>query len=155
MLKDRAWIASHIPHQGSMCLLDGVLEWDALGVQCVSGAHRRSDNPLRSRGRLAAACGIEFAAQAMAVHRALIEPGLSRGRSVGYLASVRSVELYVGRLDDVADDLIASAQRLGADDSTVLYQFTLRGGDRLLIEGRAAIVLNPPALVAGLRMSPL
>jgi predicted hotdog family 3-hydroxylacyl-ACP dehydratase len=26
---DHAWIAAHIPHSGSMCLLDQVVEWDA------------------------------------------------------------------------------------------------------------------------------
>ncbi|HAJ12631.1 MAG TPA: 3-hydroxylacyl-ACP dehydratase, partial [Comamonadaceae bacterium] len=26
---DHRWIAAHIPHQGSMCLLDEVLTWDA------------------------------------------------------------------------------------------------------------------------------
>ena len=78
----------------------------------------------------------------MAVHGALLEPQIHRGRQAGYLASARSVELYVGRLDDVADDLIASAERLGSDSSTVLYHFSLYGGDRLLVEGRATIVLN-------------
>lgn len=145
MLRDHAWIESHIPHKGTMCLLDSVLDWDSAQVRCVSGAHRSRDNPLRSRGRLAAACGIEFAAQAMAVHGALLDPGLHFERRVGYLASVRNVELCVGRLDDIADDLVASAVQLGADSSTVLYRFSLHGGERLLIEGRATIVLNPKA----------
>ena len=26
---DHAWIPAHIPHSGSMCLLDEVAEWDA------------------------------------------------------------------------------------------------------------------------------
>ena len=144
MLKDRAWIARHIPHQGTMCLLDGVLDWDSTRVRCLTTAHRSSDNPLRSRGRLSAVCGIEIAAQAMAVHGALLQPGAQHGPAAGYLASVRSVNLYVGWLDDVADDLIAGAERLGGDAATVLYRFSIHGGHRLLVEGRAAIVLNPP-----------
>jgi len=150
MLKDRAWIARHIPHQGTMCLLDGVLGWDAHRVQCVSGAHRSLDNPLRARGRLGAVCGIEFVAQAMAVHGALIAPTRHVARRVGYLAAVRGVEIYVARLDDIEDDLIAIADRQGGDETTVLYSFSLSAGDRRLLAGRATVVINPAAFGAGL-----
>ena len=151
MLRDHSWIARHIPHQGAMCLLDGVLDWDPNRIRCVTGAHRSSANPLRSRGRLAAACGIEFAAQAMAVHGALVESGVHLEPRVGHLVSVRGVELYVGRLDDIADDLIASAERLGGDRSTVLYRFSLHAAGHLLIQGRTTIVLNAMALTAYLQ----
>jgi predicted hotdog family 3-hydroxylacyl-ACP dehydratase len=149
MLKDRAWIAAHIPHHGAMCLLDGVLEWDVGGARCVSRAHRDPRNPLRARGQLSAVCGIEFAAQAMAVHGALIAPPAAAEPRVGYLAAVRGVEISVARLDDIQDDLIASAERLGGNEATVLYQFTLAAGGRTLLAGRATIVINP-ALAAGL-----
>lgn len=128
-----------------MCLLDGVLDWDSTRVRCLTGAHRSSDNPLRSRGRLSAVCGIEIAAQAVAVHAALLRPDGVHERAAGYLASVREVELYVGWLDDIAGDLIAGAERLGGDAFAVLYRFWIHGGQRLLIEGRATIVLNPPS----------
>jgi predicted hotdog family 3-hydroxylacyl-ACP dehydratase len=148
VLKDRAWIARHIPHRGTMCLLDGVLHWDAGGVRCVSRAHRSLDNPLRARGRLDAVCGIEFAAQAMAVHGALVAPVLHLESRVGYLAAVRSVEIYVARLDDIEDDLIATADRQGGDTTAVLYAFSLSAGGRRLLAGRATAVINPAALGA-------
>src|SRR2546430_15076222 len=69
---DRQWIEQHIPHKGRMCLLDEVLSWDAARIRCRSATHRSPDNPLRLHGRLGAACGIEYAAQAMAVHGALV-----------------------------------------------------------------------------------
>ena len=147
MLKDHAWIARHVPHQGSMCLLDQVLEWDARRVRCLSRAHRSMQNPLRAHGRLGAVCGIEFAAQAMAVHGALLAPDLQLGRRAGYLASVRGVTLYAARLDDLEDDLIATAELLGGDETTVLYQFSLSAAGRPLVSGRATIVLNPGALM--------
>jgi predicted hotdog family 3-hydroxylacyl-ACP dehydratase len=153
VLKDRAWIAAHVPHHGSMCLLDQVLDWDARRVRCLSRAHRSSDNPLRAHGRLGAVCGIEFAAQAMAVHGALLAPDLHLERRVGYLASVRGVALHAPRLDDLEADLIAVAERLGGDESTVLYQFSLSAADRLLVSGRATIVLNPAAFAAGLTLA--
>jgi predicted hotdog family 3-hydroxylacyl-ACP dehydratase len=143
VLKDRDWIVRHIPHRGRMCLLDGVLDWSASGVRCVSRLHRSPDNPLRAHGRLGAVCGIEFAAQAMAVHGALIAPALHLERRIGYLAAVRSAELYVARLDDIDDELVAAADRQGGDTTTVLYSFSLSAGGRRLLAGRATVVINP------------
>src|ERR1039457_3105823 len=150
MLRDHAWIARHIPHQGTMCLLDQVLDWDVSRVRCLSRAHRSMENPLRAHERLGAACGIEFAAQAMAVHGALLAPEpdpVSRG---GYLVSVRSVALHVARLDDIEEDLVVAADRLGGDDTTVLYQFSLSAGSRILLTGRAAILTNRPEAATAL-----
>ena len=113
MLVDRHWIENHIPHQGGMCLLDEVLAWDAVRIRCRSATHRAANNPLRAHGRLGAACGIEYAAQAMAVHGALIAVNASvsqRSAVAGYLASVRNVALHVDRLDDLETELVASAR---------------------------------------------
>ena len=75
MFMNRAWIEERIPHHGRMCLLDEVIEWDAQHIRCRSATHRDPDNPLRSHGRLGIACGIEYAAQAMALHGALAAHG--------------------------------------------------------------------------------
>lgn len=138
---DHSAIAARIPHQGSMCLLDAVLDWSPETIRCRATSHRDADNPLRADGRLGAACGIEYAAQAMAVHGALIAGHAVRPRQ-GYLASVRSVELFVTRLDDIADDLDLVAERLSGDDNNVLYQFTVSAAGRDLLRGRAAVILD-------------
>jgi predicted hotdog family 3-hydroxylacyl-ACP dehydratase len=145
---DRQWLADHIPHHGNMCLLDTILQWDAATICCGSNTHRAADNPLRAHGRLGAACGIEYAAQAMAAHAALragtgTGTGSSGGRpSSGFLISARALELHVTRLDDVAAALQIEAQRLGADRTTALYEFSLRAERRLLLAGRATVVLG-------------
>src|ERR1700730_12216010 len=107
---DRQWIEQHIPHKGRMCLLDEVLSWDATRIRCRRPTHRSADNPLRLYGRIRAACGIEYAAQAMAVHGALVAASAplastvstsvrgSIGSTVGYLASVRNASLHGARL---------------------------------------------------------
>jgi predicted hotdog family 3-hydroxylacyl-ACP dehydratase len=149
---DRAWIGSHIPHQGSMCLLDEVLEWDAHRIHCRSGTHRDPGNPLRANARLGAACGIEYAAQAMAVHGALVGAGPAASAEVapppprsGYIASVRAVSLLVSRLDDLPSDLLSTAERVHSDSATALYVFSLSSAERLLLKGRATIVfINGP-----------
>ena len=128
-----------------MCLLDTVTEWDSQRIRCAASSHRRADNPLRAHGRLGAACGIEYAAQAMAAHGALLATADSAPRA-GYLASVRGVDLQVARLDDIAADLSVEAERLSGDDNTILYGFNVAAGERLLLSGRAIVVLDAAKL---------
>lgn len=141
MQLDHAWIASRIPHQGAMCLLHDVQEWNFERLLCIATSHNTIDNPLRARGKLAAACGIEYAAQAMAVHGALIAEGAQQRQ--GYLASVRGVTLHVARLDDIADRLTIEVVRFSGDDNTILYDFSIRANQKMLLEGRAAVFMQP------------
>ena len=137
---DRVAIAARIPHQGSMCLLDAVLAWDSGQIHCRASSHRQPDNPLRAAARLGVACGIEYAAQAMAVHGALLAPAGAPPRP-GYLASVRSVQLAVDRLDDLPQDLDIVAERLSGDEYNILYHFRVEHAGDLLLSGRAAVML--------------
>lgn len=141
MMPDHAWLLAHIPHQGTMCLLDAVTGWDAQHIRCTASSHRHADNPLRAHDRLGVACGIEYAAQAMAAHGALLAASTARPRA-GYLASMRSVTLRVERLDDITDDLQIDAERLSGNDNTILYGFTVSAAGRQLLNGRAAVLLD-------------
>ena len=148
---NREQIAQRIPHQGSMCLLDSVLAWDRDSIRCQTRTHLAQNHPLRAHGRLGAACGVEYAAQAMAVHGALVAESLvgsDAGHSPprpGYLAGVRSVTLQIERLDTVAGPLTVSAQRITGDAHAVLYSFTVQSGEQTLLSGRAMVVLDAAA----------
>lgn len=142
---DHAAIAARIPHQGTMCLLDAVLDWSATTISCRALSHTDPANPLRAAGRLGAANGIEYAAQAMAVHGALLAPADAPPRQ-GYLTSVRSVTLQVARLDDLPGELNVTAERLSGDSNHILYQFAVSHAGRCLLEGRAAVVLDADLL---------
>jgi predicted hotdog family 3-hydroxylacyl-ACP dehydratase len=167
MRLDRAWIEAHIPHQGRMCLLDEVIAWNAERISCRSATHRAADHPLRAHGRLGIACGVEYAAQAMAVHAALtagaavtadLMPGATAPASsgprlgvaaapsarpaAGFLASVRGLQLFASRLDDVQGDLICGAVRVAGDRGTALYEFDVRSETERLLSGRATVVLD-------------
>jgi predicted hotdog family 3-hydroxylacyl-ACP dehydratase len=163
---NRAWIESRIPHRGRMCLLDEVIAWSAERVSCRSSTHREADNPLRAYGRLGIACGIEYAAQAMAVHGALVAPASSSTAAgspmagspaaawaaPGFLAAVRGVRFHSLRLDDVQGDLICDAVRMAGDATTALYEFELRSDAALLLRGRATVVFDAglgPSLAPG------
>jgi predicted hotdog family 3-hydroxylacyl-ACP dehydratase len=165
MRLNRAWIESRIPHHGRMCLLDEVIAWSAERISCRSGTHRDTDNPLRAFGRLGIACGIEYAAQAMAVHGALVAGGDEAAReaatcadfghgaplaeapapgapTAGFLAAVRNVRFHASRLDDVQGDLICDAVRMAGDAATALYEFELRSQETRLLTGRATVVFD-------------
>jgi predicted hotdog family 3-hydroxylacyl-ACP dehydratase len=142
---NRRWIAAHIPHQGSMCLLENVLEWSEQRIACEALSHADPANPLRAGERLGAAVGVEYAAQAMAVHGALLAQS-DAAPTQGYLTSVRGLALHVDRLDDLAGPLRITAERLSGDMRLILYQFHIHHGERCLIEGRVSVVLDAQAL---------
>lgn len=144
LLPDHAWIAARIPHQGSMCLLDAVLHWDADTIHCRATSHTGRMNPLRAQDTLGIANGIEYAAQAMAVHGALLA-GRDTAPGAGYLTSVRDVRWQVPRLDTLQGPLQVHAQRLSGDSNTILYSFHLEADGRTVLSGRASVMLDASA----------
>lgn len=136
MILDRAGIARLIPHGGAMCLLHEVLDATRDAIRCRAVNHRDPSHPLRLEARLPAVCGIEYAAQAMAVHGAI------QGGSAwtGVLAALRDVRLHVARLDDLADDILVAAHRLSSGGAGLIYEFEIRAGELELLHGRATVV---------------
>ncbi|HEY8540406.1 MAG TPA: hypothetical protein VIL28_16200 [Steroidobacteraceae bacterium] len=135
-------LAALIPHAGSMCLLDAIEEWTAEWIRCTSTTHRSTANPLRRDGALSALHLVEYAAQAMAVHGALLA---NSGSQPGMLGVLRNVRLYIDRIDDLPEPLIITASRRLARNDGLIYDFAveLRGSSkRLLSEGRISVVLQ-------------
>ncbi len=141
----RNWIAARIPHQGQMCLLSRVVSASPEGLTCAADSHLAPDNPMILNGCLGAACGIEYAAQAMALHGALMADQRSAERSkMGFLVSVRSVSLHVSRLDDVAAELTVSVLCEADNGDHCVYGFSLSAAGKPLLHGRALVMLNAP-----------
>jgi predicted hotdog family 3-hydroxylacyl-ACP dehydratase len=139
---DREQILKMIPHAGAMCLLDGVLSWDEVSVRCLSRRYRDDDNPMRrANGALGTACGVEIAAQAMAVHGRLISENKG-APSRGYLVSLRDVQLRTGRLDAVEGDLVVEAERLMGDANGATYRFVLAVQGVELLNGRVTVLFE-------------
>ena len=136
------WIAARIPHSGDMCLLHSVKAWSASHIHCDANSHRQLNNPLRLQNQLSSVCGVEYAAQAMAVHGALIAPTDNTNPRVGYLVSIRNTQIEVPRLDDIQFDLQIHAQCLSASEHNLMYEFKIMADQHLLLSGRAAVVLN-------------
>ena len=144
-LMDRAAIAALIPHAGAMCLLDGVLDWNATSLCGVSRRFADADNPLlRPDGTLGAASGIEIAAQAMALHARLLA-GQGEKPAQGMLASLRNVRLATRQINKAAGELLIEAQLLLGDHTGATYRFALYQAGETLISGRATVLLRVPA----------
>ena len=137
---ERAAIELLIPHAGEMCLLDRVLEWTSHSLICSSRSHLAASNPLREGGRLGAACGVEYAAQAMALHGGLTSES-SGMPGIGYLLTLRDLQMTVERLDDITGDLMIEVEKLSSVETQVSYRFEIIGGGEILLRGRAMVVL--------------
>jgi predicted hotdog family 3-hydroxylacyl-ACP dehydratase len=138
-----AEIAKLIPHHGDMCLLAGMQHYDEQSIRCTATSHRSPTNPLRENGILHAACGIEYAAQAMAVHGVLLAGQTDKPPRGGRLAGVRQVQMHVHRLDDIPEDLTVFVQYAMGDENTMVYEFSVDASEQNLLKGKATIVLIP------------
>jgi predicted hotdog family 3-hydroxylacyl-ACP dehydratase len=134
-------IAQLLPHSGRMCLLEGVLEWDAERICCVGRDHRDSRNPLRVGERFHATSAIEYAAQAMAAHGGLTGRTAGRPRA-GYLVSLREITCQQIFLDDLEGELTVEAEHMLEDSGHALYRFTVRIGMVEAVTGRAMVILD-------------
>ncbi len=141
---DHAGIARLIPHSGSMCLLARLDAWDPQQIRCSATSHRDANNPLRTASGLLAPCAIEYAAQAMALHGALIGHAAGTSASPGFLASARGVQLHRLRLDDLPGPLQVEAVRQAGDAQQILYSFRVTHAGDVVADGRATVVLNTP-----------
>ena len=140
-------IAARIPHSGPMCLLDRVVSWNSEAILCEANNHRDTDHPLARDGALDTMAAIEYAAQAMAVHGALIaenSASIAHGGSppMGYLASVREVVCAIPFLHQLTACLRIEATRIAGEETRVLYEFQVSAGDQMCAQGRAAVVLD-------------
>jgi predicted hotdog family 3-hydroxylacyl-ACP dehydratase len=139
MVLNHQQIAKRIPHAGSMCLLNAVSAWDENTVTASAISHRESNNPLRSGQCLGIAAGIEYAAQAIAVHGSLVSAGSSA--RPGMLVSARNIQTRVRWLHLIDSELLIQARKIMGDDSGLVYDFEISADQQCLLTGRASIAL--------------
>lgn len=137
----KARIAALIPHADSMCLLERVESSNETDIVCIATSHRDLAHPLRRGDRLPAICALEYAAQAMAAHGALLAGTREKPR-VGLLASVRDLQVGVPSLETLPD-LTIHACLLAGDAIRVSYRFSVRAESIPVMSGRATILLRP------------
>lgn len=126
-----------------MCLLERVNAWDADEIQCSSSSHRLVDNPLRREGQLAAVHLVEYAAQSMAIHGALLARERGEALEPGYLAALRGIQLSVERIDDLPGELEFHSRKLMDGGGSLVYTFTASSDGRELASGRLTVIAQP------------
>lgn len=144
MMPDRSRIERLVPHAGSMCLLDGVVEWDAMHIVCRA-PEPDAGHPLARGGGVPAIAAAEYAAQATAVHGALLDDA-SEPRA-GLLAKLMEMELHGACFPAGGGALTVRVEVLSRVARGCLYAFHVAGTSQPIATGRL-IVAFPPVVAA-------
>jgi predicted hotdog family 3-hydroxylacyl-ACP dehydratase len=139
-------LTSLIPHAGTMSLLNGVLSWDDKQIVCQAISHTSQENPLRCDQGLSALQGIEYGAQAMAVHGGLLAREQNKKTVPGFLAALRQINIHVEWLDKIKEPLLVKATQLLSDGGHYMYEFSLSANDQLLLAGRATVMAQKTSI---------
>lgn len=141
MIVDRARIERLVPHDGSMCLLDTVTDWDATHIVCRA-PEPGTDHPLARGGNVPAVATSEYAAQATAVHGALLDNASApRG---GMLVKLMNVELHLPCFPVESGPLTVRADLLSRTSGGCLYAFQVGGATQPIAEGRLIVAFVSP-----------
>jgi len=122
-----------IPHAGEMCLLARVTASDARTIRCEADNHDDPANPLRNARGLPVSAGIEYAAQAVALHAALEREGGGGPVQSGALAVLSGVEWSVDFLDVLTGPLLVQASLLAGTPGGRQYEFSVCSGDGVTV----------------------
>lgn len=139
-------IETLLPHAGRMRLIDRVVSYDEQSIVCESNSHCAPDHPLAEAGVLSIICGLEYGAQAMAIHGALLADLGSAGasRRPGFLVAASDLQWSVARLDKCAAPLVIKAFSEFRSDNQVSYRFEISASSRAVLGGRASVLLGAP-----------
>lgn len=135
---DRAGIERLVPHAGAMCLLDAVTGWTPASISCTSALPTR-DHPLARNQQVPAIVASEYAAQATAVHGALLED--ANGPRAGMLATLVDVQLAAQTLPMGAGALAIRADLLSRSAAGCMYSFDVATAQGPIASGRLMVVL--------------
>ena len=144
MKVDRAAIERLVPHAGAMCLVDAVIAWDSSQIQCES-AEPGATHPLARDGIVPAIAAAEYAAQATAVHGALLDE--ANEPRAGVLAKLADVELHAPAFPMHCGALTIRAEVLGRSETGCLYSFDVSSARAPIASGRLMVAFNAPIAI--------
>lgn len=138
MMLGRAAIESRVPQAGDMCLIDAVRQWDAKSIVCtappVGTAH-----PLARGDLVPVVVAAEYAAQAAAIHGALLDGDFA---PVGLLAKLSNVTLRSKPLSAEDGPLAVRAQLVSRGASGCLYDFEVSSALQPVAHGRLMVAFT-------------
>ena len=137
-MSDGTWppIAELIPHAGSMCLLDRVVEHSPAETTCAVDP-AASDLLARADGSVPAWIGVEYMAQCVAVHGGLAARSRGESPKPGILLGSRRLR-FDARDFVPGDELLVRARHEAGETGLVVFDCSLAraAGGGPVVEGR-------------------
>jgi len=134
-----AQIEARLPHAGSMVLLDRLVRFDQTRIVCEA-APPNPEHPLARAEGVPAVAAVEYAAQAAALHGALLD-GKSQPRH-GMLAKLSEVELIGRWLGAPSSRVTVEAELLVRGESGCIYSFTVHDQQGSGARGRLLVAFT-------------
>lgn len=135
-------IEQRLPHAGAMCLLHEVIATDSDSLTALATSHLNTDNPLRQGDKIATINGIEYAAQAMALHGSLLSSASPEAPQAGYIATVRNIEMITAFIPETGAPLLITVEQLMSDSNGFTYHFYIDCEQQRLISGKITVFLT-------------
>lgn len=132
-------IEKMIPHGTSMCLLDGVIEWNEQTITTECHTHFSPTNPLLEKGDLAIVNLIEYGAQTAAIHAALNQTGLSVKRPA-YLGAIKNIEFHCPIISSSTQSIEIKANCINSNPNGAIYLISAEGDGKPLLSGKIILV---------------
>ena len=140
---NRQEIEQRLPHAGKMSLLDTITHADQLTLSASAVSHLNNDNPLRLNNKLSSINGIEYAAQAMAIHGFLLSElkHTEASAQTAYIATVRNIDIVSPFFPENESVIKIEVEQLMSDTNGFTYQFHISGGKKVFISGKITVFL--------------
>jgi predicted hotdog family 3-hydroxylacyl-ACP dehydratase len=135
----RAQIEVRIPPAGSMVLLERLVRYDETRIVCEA-APPTPEHPLARAEGVPAVAAVEYAAQAAALHGALLDSNCEPRH--GMLAKLSDVELIGGWLGVPSTPLTVQADLLVRGVSGCMYSFTVHDEQGRGARGRLLVAFT-------------
>ena len=123
-----------------MCFLDAVTYWDAHSITC-SAAAPDENHPLLRNGKVPAIAAAEYAAQATALHGALLDAATTP--RAGMLAKLSDVEVHRAWFPADERTLSVQATLISRTLGGCLYSFDVASTHQPIASGRLIVVFTP------------
>ena len=132
-----------LPHQGDICLLDSITDYDSQSIYCLT--KKPTTCPLQHHASLSAWVALEYAAQALACHGILNatnngEPGTISSAWVIGVKYLHCLKQYLPQGNTEAYTI--AARILAHQPGIASYEFSLNDNDTCLAFGRLNVAFE-------------
>lgn len=141
MLIEKAKIINMLPHGNTMCLLDGVLNYDENTITCISHHWQQSNNPLlNNHETMGVSILAEYGAQAAGIHSA-IQQKAAGDIKAAYVGAIKQFKFYTSTITKKSTYLKIQASCHLTNERSASYDFSVSDENNILAQGRLLLAL--------------